>query len=138
MADRPSGGAAGFLAMAFVIVGLAGIFATYAAPVPLARALREEAVLDQVLAASGKAAGKADSAAELTRLRPLLGERAASVLEGPGTLEARVAAERARLTAHVEAEQAAVGARLRLLIIVATIAAGIFGLAMLGVGRRGP
>ncbi len=91
MADRPSGGAADFLAMAFAIVGLAGIFATYAAPVPLVRAIREEVVLDQVLAASGKP----DRAAELARLRPALGTPAASVLEGPGTIEARPT-ERAR------------------------------------------
>lgn len=133
MAVRPSGGAIGFLAMAFVIVGLAGIFASYAAPVPLARAFRKEAALDQVLAA----AGKPDEAAEFARLRPVLGT-AASVLKGPGTLEARVAAERARLMADVTAEQASVGARLRLLIIVATIAAGLFGIAMLGIGRRTP
>ncbi|MGH7119822.1 MAG: hypothetical protein ACREFP_12670 [Acetobacteraceae bacterium] len=134
MADRPSGGAMGFLAMAFVIVGLAGVFASYAAPVPLARALRTEAALDQVLAT----AGKSDQAAELAKLRPALGPHAASVLEGPGTLEARVAAARTRLMAHVTAEQAAVGARLRLLVVVATIAAALFGIAMLGVRRRDP
>jgi len=134
MAGRVNGAAVGFLAMAFVIVGLAGIFATYAAPVPLARAIREEAALDQVLAT----AGKPDAVAEIAALRPALGASAAAVLEGPGTLEARVAKERARLLNAVTAEQAAVGARLRLLIIVATIAAGIFGLAMLGAGRRAP
>lgn len=134
MADRPSGGAMGFLAMAFVIVGLAGIFASYAAPVPLARAFRTEAALDRALAT----AGKSDAAAELAKLRPALGVDAAFVLEGPGTLEARVAEARARLMAHVTEEQAAVGARLRLMIVVATIAAAMFGIAMLGVRRRDP
>ncbi len=134
MAGRPSFSAAGFLAMAFVIVGLAGIFATYAAPVPLGRALVREAALDQVLAA----AAAPDAAARLAALRPALGESAAAVLSGPGTVPERVARERARVRARFEQEAAGLGARLRLLIGVATLAAAIFGLAMLGIGRPGP
>jgi len=134
MPDRPNAAAAGFLAMAFVIVGLAGIFGTYAAPVPLGRALRREAVLDKVLAA----AAMPDAAARLAALRPALGQGAAAVLEGSGTLEQRVARERARLQGRAAAESAAVGARLRLLIGIATLAAAIMGVAMLGLGRRAP
>ncbi|MGH7103703.1 MAG: hypothetical protein ACREFJ_15040 [Acetobacteraceae bacterium] len=134
MARRVDGSQIGFLAMAFVIVGLAGIFATYAAPVPLARAIHKEAVLDQVLAAGVKP----DAASILATLRPALGASAAAVLEGPGTLAERVANERGKLASEAMAEQAAVGARLRLIIIVATLAAALFGVAMLGVGRRGP
>jgi hypothetical protein len=117
--------------MAFVIVGLAGIFGTYAAPVPFARALVHEAALDQVLIA----ATAPDQAARLAALRPALGESAEAVLSGPGTLPERVARERARITASFERQAASLGTRLRLLIGVATLAAGIFGLAMLGVGR---
>ena len=133
MAGRPSGSAAGFLAMAFVIVGLAGIFGTYAAPVPLARALVREAALDQVLLA----ASAPDEASRLAALRPTLGDSADAVLSGPGTLPERVARERARIRARFERQAASLASRLRLLIGVATLAAGIFGLAMLGVGRPG-
>ncbi|HUA78525.1 MAG TPA: hypothetical protein VMA86_12725 [Acetobacteraceae bacterium] len=136
MAGRPSGGAAGFLAMAFVIVGLAGIFATYAAPVPLSRALVREAALDQVLAA----ASAPDATARLAALRPALGDSADAVLSGPGTLPEgtlleRVARERTRIRAHFEREAAALATRLRLLIGVATLAAAVFGVAMIGAGR---
>ncbi|HTU56727.1 MAG TPA: hypothetical protein VMF62_22420 [Acetobacteraceae bacterium] len=134
VAGRPSFSAAGFLAMAFVVVGLAGIFATYAAPVPFGRALAREAVLDQVLAASVAP----DAQARLAALRPALGESAGAVLSGPGTLAERVARERERMRARSEQEAADLGARLRLLIGVVTFAAALFGLAMLGVGRSEP
>jgi hypothetical protein len=117
--------------MAFAIVGLAGIFGTYAAPVPLGRALAREAMLDQVLAA----ATAPDEAARLAALRPALGDSAASVLSGPGSLPERVARERARVRARFAQQAAGLGARLRLLIGAATLAAVIFGLAMLGIGR---
>jgi hypothetical protein len=120
--------------MAFLIVGLAGIFGTYAVPVPLMRALGHEAVLDQVLAASTAP----DAAARLAALRPALGTSADAVLGGPGTLAERVARDRAATRMRFEAEAAALGGRLRLLIGVATLAAGLFGLAMLGVGRNAP
>lgn len=131
---RPSFSAAGFLAMAFVIVGLAGIFSTYAAPVPLNRALIQEAALDQALAT----AAAPDGTTRLEALRPALGNSAAAVLSGPGTLPERVARERARIRAHFEQQAATIGTRLRLLIGVVTLAAAVFGLAILGVGRPGP
>ncbi|HWA81238.1 MAG TPA: hypothetical protein VG848_13140, partial [Acetobacteraceae bacterium] len=126
MAGRPSGSAAGFLAMAFVIVGLAGIFGTYAAPVPLGRALVREAALDQALLA----ASAPDEASRLAALRPALGDSADAVLSGPGTLPERVARERARIRQEFERQAAKLATRLRLLIGVATLAAGLFGLAM--------
>ncbi len=119
--------------MAFVIVGLAGIFGTYAAPVPLGRALVREAALDQVLLA----ASAPDEASRLAALRPVLGDSADAVLSGPGTLPERVARERARIRAAFERQAAGLAMRLRLLIGVVTLAAGLFGLAMLGVGRPG-
>ncbi len=120
--------------MAFVVVGLAGIFGTYAAPVPFGRALAREAVLDQVLAASLAP----DAQARLAALRPALGESAEAVLSGPGTLAQRVARERERMRARFAEEEAELDARLRLLIGVVTFAAALFGLAMLGVGRGEP
>lgn len=131
MAGRPNLSAAGFLVMAFVIVGLAGIFATYAAPIPLARALNREAVLDQALLASAAP----DSAERLAALRPALGDSANAVLAGPGTLAERVARERTVVRARFEQEAASLAFRLRLLVGVFTFAGALFGFAMLGVGR---
>lgn len=131
MAGRPSGSVAGFLAMAFVIVGLAGIFGTFAAPAPLGEALGREAVLDQVLVA----AEAPDAAERLAALKPKLGASAAAVLEGPGTLAERVARERAAITQQFEAEARQVGWRLRFIIGVVTVAGAIFGFATLGFGR---
>lgn len=118
--------------MAFVIVGLAGIFSTYAVRAPLMAALSREAVLDRVLtAAEGPNASVA-----LAALRPALGARADAVLEGPGTLVERVARERGRVLAHADAEGTALANRVRVLIGAFTIAGAVFGFAILGVGRR--
>src|SRR5665213_872457 len=46
----------GFLAVAFAMVGLIGLVASYAAPLPLERALARDAALDAVLATGGDAA----------------------------------------------------------------------------------
>lgn len=80
----------GFLAVSFGLVGLAGIFATYAIPIPYERLL---------LAHPALAAGAG---------RTLVAE------------------------AH------AVAGRIRLLIAIATVAAALFGMGLLGAaGRRG-
>jgi hypothetical protein len=70
---KPNYSLIGFLVMAFAVVGLAGIMASYIAPVPLARALAREAALDDALAA---VAGSNPEAA-LEALRPRLGDSAA-------------------------------------------------------------
>lgn len=132
MTERPNVGLAGFLTMAFVIVGLAGIFSTYAVRAPLMAALGREAVLDQVLAAGEGP----DAPVALAALRPALGARADAVLEGPGTLAERVARERRRVLARADAEGTALANRVRIVIGGFTIAAAIFGFAILGVGRR--
>lgn len=66
---RQGGVWAAFLAVCFVVVGLAGGFALYAAPVPLQRALARGAVLDQALLA-----GKAP--AEIVQARAAVREEA--------------------------------------------------------------
>lgn len=68
----------GFLAMAFVVVGLTGILATYAAPLPLARALHLEAVLDQALARGDVAGVDAQirgKKVKVTRAKSTLGKQ---------------------------------------------------------------
>ena len=118
---------AGFLAAAFCVVGMMGLLASYAAPLPFARAVHREAVLDQVLAAApGERAG----------LREALGDSADAVLVGAGGLAQRVAAERVAMRARFAAEAEATAERLRLLIVVVTITGALFGAAVLGLQRR--
>ncbi len=123
----------GFMAMAFAVVGLTGLFATYAAPLPLERALLRETALDEVLAASHAP----DPAAALALLRPRLDD-SATVLEGPASgLAERIAAERVGLRQRFTAEAAATGLRLRVLIGLMTATAALFGAALLGSTLRG-
>jgi len=134
MAERRSAAALAFLAMAFVIVGLAGIFASFAAPLPLHRALLRDAALDAAI----EAANAPDPQAALAALVPRLGDSAAALSAGePDKLPERIQAERTAMRARFLAEADALGLRLRVLIGVLTLAAGGFGLAMAGArGQR--
>jgi hypothetical protein len=128
---------AAFLAMCFVVVGLAGGFALYGAPVPLARGLAREAVLDQVLIANQAP----DRESQLAALRPALGPNAGAVLDGPpdapkDAIVDRVVRERSAVQAEAEREAAAVAARIRLTLVVVTIMAAIFGVGVLGLARQ--
>ncbi len=121
----------GFMAMTFAVVGLTGLFTSYAAPLPLERAMQREAAFDAVLAPGLSAESRA-------ALRDQLGEDASDVLDGAGALAVRV--EAARLTARrrFATEEAAVTHRLRLLVVVVTLAGGLFGIALLNVVARQP
>lgn len=133
MAERISGTLAGFLAMAFVVVGLTGILATYTTPLPLERALAREATLDAVL----KAAVAPDPGPALQALRPRLGDSADAVLNGPSaSLPERVSRERIAMRTRFMAEARAEAARMRWIVCIATLAAALFGAGMMGVGRR--
>jgi hypothetical protein len=120
-----------FLAMAFLVVGLTGLFASYAAPLPLARALARDAALD----AAQEALAAPDPAAALEALRPRLGDSAAALLPAGGDMPARIAAERRAMHARLEAEADATASRLRMLIMVVTVMAGAFGAVILGAAR---
>jgi len=129
---RQGGVWAAFLAMCFLVLGLVGGFALYAAPVPLQRAIVRSRVLDAALAA-GRGA---DHGAALERLRPALGSSAGAVLDGTGPLEERVVAARDVFQARMERQAAAVTARVRLMLIVVTVMCSVFGVAILGMSRR--
>jgi hypothetical protein len=119
---------AGFLAAAFLIVGLMGFFATYAAPLPYQRAMHREAVLDRL---------EITPPAQWGALRDDLGDSADAVLNGAGPIEPRIAAERVAMRARFEAEAAATASRLRLIIVVITLTGAAFGAVTLGLqGRR--
>ena len=120
-----------FLAMTFAIVGLVGLFASYAAPLPLQRAMARDATLDQALVAG-------DSKAALEPLRDRLGDSAGTVIDGAGPLPARVASARAAMHAELLHEADAVASRLRLMLGVVTVVAAGFGVALLGAVARAP
>jgi hypothetical protein len=130
----PRGGAwTGFLVMAFVVVGLMGGIATYAAQIPFERALARDAALNQVLAASKSP----DAAARLAALRPALGDSADRVLGGPGEITVKVETERARMLVAFGDDARDTGMRLRLVLAIFTAAGAFFGAAVLGIVRRG-
>ena len=132
---------AGFLAMAFAVVGLTGLMAAHLAPLPLQRALAREAVLDEALAA----ARGPGSGAALEALRMRLGDSAAAVLASSPELETRIAAERLETRIAAErlamrarrvAEAEATGLRLRVMLAVVTVLAGGFAVVLVLAGRR--
>ena len=121
-----------FLLMCFALVGLSGLFATYATTIPLERALIRTGTLDQVLAA----ARAPDAADRLAALRPALGERADAVLSGPGELWDRVAAERAMVLDEQGREARSVAHRTRILVVIVTLMAGLVGAGIMALGQR--
>lgn len=121
-----------FLAMVFVVVGLAGLFASYAVPLPLQRALARDAALDAALAA----AHGPDPAKALEALRPQLGDSAGALLPPSGDMAEKIAAERTAMHARLAAEADAVATRTRWLLGVITVMAAVFGVAILHMARR--
>ena len=117
-----------FVAMAFAIVGLIGIFATYAAPLPLERAVARETALDAVLAA----AKDPNAEAALAALKPQLDDSAGVIVGGATGIEQRVAEERVAMRARFTADAAATALRLRWLIGMITVMAFVFAVTMMG------
>ena len=118
----------GFAAMAFIVVGLSGVFTTYALPIPMERAFARDAVLDEALIA----ARSPDPAAALAALRPQLGDSADAVLQGPGTPEERIQRERAAMRDRVRADVEATALRLRWLCATVSVMGAVFVGALMG------
>ena len=130
---RPQATWTAFLLMCFVLVGLTGMFASYAATIPLERTLARTAVLDGVLAAT-----RQSDAAALVTLRQMLGpDVGPRVLDGPGDLFDRVAAQRTVVLQEGTREQRSVVYRIRLLVAVVTAVAGVVGSGIMALSRRG-
>lgn len=127
-----SGSWIGFLAMAFLVVGLVGALATYAAQIPFERALVRNAALDRLVASSQGSAATSPS----PQLLDELGDSYAHVQGDAATLPERVAAERNRMLVAFGHESEDFGFRLRIVIAVFTAAAALFGAAILSVVRR--
>ncbi len=131
MASRAIGSWTAFLVMAFAIVGLLGAFATFAAQIPLQRALARDSALDQALAAS-----RSGDSARLATLHDALGDSADQLDPPPGYTADRVAAERIRMRNAFQAEALDVGFRLRIVIAAFTAAGALFGAFVLGIVRK--
>jgi hypothetical protein len=129
---RPDPTWSAFLAMAFVVVGLAGLFASYAVPLPLQRALARDAALDAALAA----ARGPDPKAALEALRDRLGDSADAVLAPGPDIAAKITAERAAMRGRLETEAGVVALRTRVILGVVTAMAAVFGVAILHMARR--
>lgn len=128
-AGRAGGAWSGFLVMAFVVLGLCGLFATYAAQLPYRRLEDAETRLDRALAAP-------DAAHRLAMLRDTLGADGRGVFDGRAPLADQVAGLRAGLRRHFVREAADIALRLRIVLCVFTFAACLFGLMVVSVLRR--
>jgi hypothetical protein len=122
----------GFLAMCFAIVGLVGLFGTFATPVPLARAIARETALDDAQVAMHSA----NPQAALEALKDRLDDSAAAFTPLPANPDAAVAAERVAMRSRMMADSVAMAARMRLMIGIVTVMAAVFGSAIIGFGRR--
>ena len=119
--------------MAFAAVGLMGLFASFAAPLPLERLLAREQALDQ----AQLAARSPDPERALAALRDRLDDSARALLPPGGDMDARIAAERGAMRVRLQAEAGAVAQRLHWMIAIVTIMGAAFGAAILHISRRG-
>jgi hypothetical protein len=122
-----------FAALAVGVVGMTGVFATYATPLPLQRAMAREAALDAALLA----ARSADPQAAMAALAPRLGDSAEALAGAPAGLPERVAKERLEMRTRFGAESGALATRLRFLIVTVTVMGGLFVALIVGGFSRG-
>jgi hypothetical protein len=131
MANNDSRPWSGFLTMAFVVLGLCGLFATYAAQLPYQREFFAEAKLDAAI-------GAPDAAARLDMLRSTLGEDGLGAFPATGDVRERIETARHILRRHFQEQAADIALRLRIVIVVFTGAAALFGLMVVSILRRPP
>src|SRR5258708_3878600 len=102
-----------FLVMCFAVVGLVGVFGTFAAGLPMRRELAREATLDEaVQALSGP-----NPQTVLESLRPRLDDSAPALFPLPADPDAAIAAERLAMRARFLAEAEAITARMQMMIL---------------------
>lgn len=121
----------GFLVMAFVILGLCGLFSTYAAQLPFQRELFAENKLDLMIAAP-------DANARLDSLRDTLGDDGVGAFSAAGSPEQRIETARLVLRKHFQVQAADIALRLRIVLIVFTGASALFGVMVVSILRRAP
>ena len=131
---RPQAAWTAFLLMCFALVGLTGMFASYAVTIPLDRTLARTAVRDGVLAE-----GQQPDPTRQATLRMMLGpEVGPRVLDGPGDLFDRVAAQREVVLQEGTQEERSVVLWVRRVVAGVTVMAGLGGRGIMGWARRAP
>jgi hypothetical protein len=121
-----------FLVMCFAVVGLVGVFGTFAAGLPLRRELAREVTLDEALLALRSPAPQV----ALEALRPRLDDSAPALFPLPADPVAAIGAERQAVRARFLTEADAITYRMQLMILIVTCMAAVFGSAILAFGRR--
>lgn len=122
----------GFLMMCFVITGLVGLFASYAVPIPLARAVAREKTLDEAEAAlSGP-----NPQAAIEALKARLDDSAPALIPLPPDPKAAIANERKAIRERFLTESEETSTRIRWLIVIVTVMSAVFGTAITGFGRK--
>ncbi len=134
MGQEASGGWIAFAVMAFIVASLAGVFTTYALPIPMERAFAVDAALDEALIATRGP----DPERAIAALGPRLGESAAPITQGTGPWEDRIQRERAAMRARFIAEEQATAIRLRWLIVVVSLMGAMFVAAVVSIVSRRP
>lgn len=123
---RGSGHWVAFLTMGFVIVGLAGVFAVYAAQLPLLRGMAHDKAIVAVAIAPPS---------ESDALRQVLGRDYDRLMAAPGPLPARIAAARNASRDEFLKQAADIRQRLIIVLVVVTLASALFGAMLLSVVR---
>ena len=121
-----------FLSTLFLLVGLCGLFASYATSIPLERAAARNVLLDQAAAT----ANAPDGAGQLRQLLPRLDSLAEPLTTGPGTLADRITAARATVLDEQRRETVSLTYRVRLMLGVVTVLAAALGAGILSLVRN--
>jgi hypothetical protein len=119
----------GFLLTCFLLPGLIGTFASFSIPAPVVDEMHQQAALDAVQNAPSAAAQAAAIAALPDKIDPA---PAALITTGPGPLQNRIAAARAKIQQDVLAEARDEAYKIRLMVITFTVLGALFGVALLG------
>lgn len=119
-----------FLLMLFALVGLCGLFASYATAIPIERALARSTALDAA------ASGVPTDPEAVQRLQAALGSAAPAVLEGGQPLPLRISAAREIILDEERHETASVAYRTRLMLGVVTVIAATLGAGIMALSRK--
>jgi hypothetical protein len=128
MAQRVSGGRIGLMLTAFLLLILAGVFATYAVPIPGARGAIAEARLARALGASPAARIKA-----MLSVKPLLDRQDQARLASLPADDQGLAQAMQLVSATTLDGGRVIAYRLRLLIIIIGVLGALFAVALLGI-----
>ena len=127
--ERVSAQRIGMMLTGFLMLTLIGVFATYAAPIPPMRGVIAEAAIARAAAAGDTATMRA----ALAEAKPLLGRRGQKTLAALTPDRAGMAQAATLLAAETAEASRLVAYRLRLMVIVIGVLAGLFGVALLGI-----